>query len=593
MIPFAHFGGMLLIFAGERLFGDAALHWPLTGLGVVLVLAAAGVRAARMSGAEKSQAGAHKSALALHAVALLALALYAASNQAEALGLDEEAAKRWSGSLSAIWMILWLVSAIPLALLDWMITQHPVQMPIGAARRAIRSGVGAALGIALVFPLNYLGSQHKTEWDVAYFKVAQPGTSTLAIAGNLSEKVDIYLFYAPGNAVKESLVPYFEAVVAAAPAGMLELHVVDQPMAPDLSEKFKIRNNGNIVFVKGDNEQKFRVDDDFDRAKKDLKKLDSLVQKHLLKTLEGSRSVYVMGGHGEASHRERENLLYKLSSLRTIVQNANYKYEEFALADGTTDAVPEDAAMVIVAGPDKDLMPEEHQVLQDYLNRGGSLFVLVEPGREKLDPLLASLGLVARTELLANAANYVKQTRGPADRVLLFSNRFGTHEAVSTLSKNSTSMAVILPTVVAIEEVPGFSGKVTALVRSFPDTWNELNNNRVADPDETSQVWTMAWASEGPERADGPPFRAVVVGDVSAISDAMMGINVGNQQFALDVVRWLSRDEAIVGEVSSEEDVKIAHTREEDQAWFYGTVFGVPLLILVGGIAFTTMRRKS
>jgi hypothetical protein len=177
--------------------------------------------------------------------------------------------------------------------------------------------------------------------------------------------------------------------------------------------------------------------------------------------------------------------------------------------------------------------------------------------------------------------------------VLLFSNRFGTHEAVSTLSKNSTSMAVILPTVVAIEEVPGFTGKVTALVRSFPDTWNEINTNRVPDPDETSQVWTMAWASEGPERADGPPFRAVVVGDVSSISDAMMGINVGNQQFALDVVRWLARDEAIVGEVSSEEDVKIAHTREEDQAWFYGTVFGVPLLILVGGIAFTTMRRKS
>jgi hypothetical protein len=34
---------------------------------------------------------------------------------------------------------------------------------------------------------------------------------------------------------------------------------------------------------------------------------------------------------------------------------------------------------------------------------------------------------------------------------------------------------------------------------------------------------------------------------------------------------------------TSEEDVKIAHTRAEDVIWFYATVFAVPLIILGAG----------
>jgi len=42
--------------------------------------------------------------------------------------------------------------------------------------------------------------------------------------------------------------------------------------------------------------------------------------------------------------------------------------------------------------------------------------------------------------------------------------------------------------------------------------------------------------------------------------------------------------------VDSSEDIKIIHRKEEDVAVFYGTTFGVPLLVL--GLGWLAQRRR-
>ena len=41
------------------------------------------------------------------------------------------------------------------------------------------------------------------------------------------------------------------------------------------------------------------------------------------------------------------------------------------------------------------------------------------------------------------------------------------------------------------------------------------------------------------------------------------------------------------------EDVKIEHTKQKDMAWFYGTIFGAPLLVLGGGLVYAQRVRRS
>jgi len=84
--------------------------------------------------------------------------------------------------------------------------------------------------------------------------------------------------------------------------------------------------------------------------------------------------------------------------------------------------------------------------------------------------------------------------------------------------------------------------------------------------------------------------RAVVVGDSDVFSDVVLDANVGNRVFAVDSVRWLLGEEAL-GAAASETDTPLYHTRGQDVAWFYGTVFVAPALVLGAGVWLTRRRR--
>ena len=68
---------------------------------------------------------------------------------------------------------------------------------------------------------------------------------------------------------------------------------------------------------------------------------------------------------------------------------------------------------------------------------------------------------------------------------------------------------------------------------------------------------------------------------------------IANGLLALDVIRWLGGDESFLGAVTSNEDVKIEHTKQKDAFWFYGMVFVVPLGVLGAGFLATRRRTKK
>jgi LPXTG-motif cell wall-anchored protein len=97
--------------------------------------------------------------------------------------------------------------------------------------------------------------------------------------------------------------------------------------------------------------------------------------------------------------------------------------------------------------------------------------------------------------------------------------------------------------------------------------------------------------SKDNKKAEPPELRLIAVGDSDMISDKVLR-NPGNAYFLVDAVKWLGGEEEYMGKTSSEEDVRIMHTRKEDQLWFYLTIFGVPALVLGGGIFYTYRRRR-
>lgn len=587
-------GGLALVYLGQRTFGGGETELVATGAGLLVIAVSFALRVRALGQVEGASREGQRAALIAQAVGTGSLAIWFLTTPTvtDALGYTGEALDRWTVSWTAVFPILGLAGALPMLLLDQALAAHPVALPPVARTQAVASGVALAFGLSLVIPVNYLASEHDADWDVSYFRVTDPGQSTLALAGNLSEPVEALLFYPPNSDTKEELVPYFDEL-AAASGGKLDVRVVDQPMVPALAKELTVRDNGYVVLRKGEATQKFKIDTELKKARRDLKKLDGTVQKHLLKLVKDKRTAYVLTGHGEAGPREA-NPFFKLGELKQALIAQNYDVKDFGLDEGSAEGVPDDAAFVLVGAPETSLFPEEVKALEAYLDRGGALLVYADTARDRMTDLLGYLGVEVGEHPLANASKFVPISGGIVDRANLATQRYGSHATTATLSKYATRDYVVLLSSVAVRETgttgaPG-PAKHTPIIRSYEDTWEDADGDFQQGPDEKGEVHVLAMAVQGPEEH---PYRAVVLGDVSMASDIVLTRSKGSAILAVDTVRWLVGDEDLAGEISNEEDVRIEHTREGDQLWFYGTLFGVPVLVLALGGLFVTRRRRT
>ena len=91
------------------------------------------------------------------------------------------------------------------------------------------------------------------------------------------------------------------------------------------------------------------------------------------------------------------------------------------------------------------------------------------------------------------------------------------------------------------------------------------------------------------KKAEPKEMRAFVIADVDAVSDLLISNVPGNQALFADAMRWLVGEESFMGQINTEEDIRIEHTKQQDLAWFYSTIFGVPAVVL--GLGLFARRR--
>lgn len=613
-----YLASMLLVFAGQRLFaGDEALG-PLgtfLGLGGLVIALVLRLRALR-GATDPGQRAGHRAALILLLVGCFSLVLYGLTSDTtvDVLALEEEAEQRWLGVWRALWPIVWLVGSLPMVVVDTALHGSPVIVQPRRVRQAVEHGLVAALGIALVFPLNFLATRHNERWDLAYIQTAVAGPATLAIAEALEEPVTVRVFQPPASEVEEVLRVYFDTLEAPS----LSVEYLDQAAEPALARELKVRENGVIAVTRGEVQlgedveedapkpvtKTYKVGVELESAKRKLKKLDQEVQKLLLDVGQSDRTVYVTTGHGELSWKGDAPPQNKATVLKKILQLLGFDIHTIGLGDGLAEEIPSDADLVLVLGPEQPFLAAEIDALERHLDGGGAVLVALEPepstgsgeaieGEEE-DPLhafVARLGLRMGQGMLAAEKGIVAIRRNKQDRLNLATDRFSSHESTSVLSKAGGLLFLFTPTVGHLEEVEEHEANVTVTVRSLAAAWVDLDGNLELDADagETKKMRSIAAASTGGKER---PWRALVVADSGVFSDLAMG-NRGNQQFAYDGLSWLIGAEAVSGAIEVEEDAKILHTKETQTIWFYGTVFGVPLLVLGAGMLRLRLRRKG
>ena len=450
---------------------------------------------------------------------------------------------------------------------------------------------------ALLFVVNYLAHEHNIREDLSYAKTTEPSQATLLLVESLAEPLRIVLFFSSGDDVKEEVEPYFEQLAAASEGTTVE--VFDHDAEPALSKELKARKNGTVVLVHGANSESYDIGTDADKAKNKLKKLDEEVHKRLIKVAKPELVAYLTTGHGERDWTSTEDSEKAgIGDLRTLLRLFNYKVERLGLAEGLATEVPEDASLVAVVGPSQEFLPEELASLQAFLDRGGDLLVALDPEDEEqaLTGLLASMGIEFVPHTLTHDAEFIPKTREMSDRQLLFSTRFTSHPAVKPLQKNASRFPVVMARAGYLEvaKTPA-ERKPEVVLKSMPKTWADVDGDlEFSGGDEKRRVYNIGMAVEkavdtaaGEEEVSS---RAMVLADADLVSDLALR-NEGNTNLVANSLKWLIGEEELVGELTSEEDQKIQHTRKKDLWWFYSTTFGIPALVMGVGVLVTIRRR--
>lgn len=583
----------LLLFLGERTFGtNDVVRIVLDVLGIGSLGAAFVVRFLALQRSSGEARTAWVRSLSLLGVATFGLVLYGLTLEpvASLLPLSSESAERLDVVLSALWPILVALGLVPMVMVERAIASAPVAPHPRRVRQALEGGLAAVLAIAMLFPMNYLGKEYNKRWDLTFFQTSMPGTQVRSIVENLEQPMRVVLFFPASSEVAQEAAPYFDALEGA----NLSVERVDQAMEPALAKEMKVRENGVIAMSLGERTEIVKLDVDFDKAKKNLRKLDSLVQTAMLKLAKGSRTAYFTVGHGEMGWKGSEDQARKATVVKKLFESANFKVKELGLGDGLASAIPDDATAVFILGPTDGFLPEEVATLNRYREAGGRIFIAVDPGAKEgvsFDGLLEPLGLKFSGDLVVTdeAKTYLPMNNGKTDRQNIGTNRYSSHESVTTLSKNSKQAWMVFLGAGELIETAEHGGKVTVTVRTLAKTWADLDGNYEFDKDtETRAVKNIAAVASGPA-LEGKEYRAVVVADSGFASDLVIA-NPANTQFLADATFWLIGEEDLAGTVNNEEDVKIVHNKEGQGIWFYGSTFLLPTIL--AGLGFLRVRSR-
>lgn len=436
--------------------------------------------------------------------------------------------------------------------------------------------------LALFVMINFLGVRYHKRFDVSTTGVNSLSEQSRKILAGLTDPVEIDAFVEDGrDTVLEELLGAYQYE-----SERIQVRVLDPQLRPELAQEagitqvptLRIRMSERSTLVTNTDEES--ITNGIHRVSKSARK-----------------KVYFTEGHGEPAIDDRQSL-DGAGLFAEALRNQNYDVAKLFLAE--FDDVPPDAAAVIVAAPEREVLPKELESLDRYMRRGGRVLYLLEPQKNtELVQFLAKWGVVADDNVILDQQVRLFQgvTLGLDPVVSTYSGHPSVHpikeRTMFSLARSVRPAAelpkgLLVQTIASTAKTSWAESDVDLLFGSSQATFDEGKD--LPGPVSLA-VAASAYAKDIGGEGDAE-FEMAVFGDGSFATNKYWR-QLFNDALALSVVGWLAGEEELISVASRAVRASRASlTAAQARSVFYLSVLVLPELILLCGIA-VWWRRSS
>jgi ABC-type uncharacterized transport system involved in gliding motility auxiliary subunit len=436
----------------------------------------------------------------------------------------------------------------------------------------IQNGLFVVLLLSITATVLYLTRDVKTQWDLTQGKRNTLSQASSDILDGISGPITITAYATAQDAetdlralIQNFISPYQRA------KDDVSLTFVDPREDPARAKQAGVRVNGELVVeLNGRSEN-----------------LGTLTEQELTNLLvrlmrSSERLVTALDGHGEGKLDGRAN--FDLGELGSQLAAKGFRTGSVNLA--IAQDVPDNTSVLVIAGPQADLLPGEVSRIKRYLDKGGNLLWLIDYDSLRgmdaiadylgldlidgivIDPAAGRLNLPGSFALAPSYRDHPITQRSTLTMVFPYARRLATHE----------------------DSPFHFS----PLAEAGAGGWLETSGLKNAEFDRDDDLPGPVAVSAALERdVRDRKQRIVVIGSSKSLSNEYIGL-LGNMDLGVNIMNWLAGDDSLITiQPKSRNDLTLELSRGALIAIGFGFLIVLPAGLLIAGGLIWWRRRQS
>ena len=455
------------------------------------------------------------------------------------------------------------------------------------------------LVLAIFGLVNYFLSKNHYRMDFTTAKLHSLSDQSVTVLKNLKADIAFKCFFREGNygrAAMENLLKIY-----AYHSGKIRYEFIDPDKNPGLVKRYDVTQDGTTVIEAGDKESRITTTTEED------------VTNALIKaTRTAKKVIYFLEGHGEESVEEAGDNGY--ATAKAELEKLGYEVKKQTLA--LADRFPSDCALLVVPGPQKDLLANEFETIRTYLKEGGRALFMADPETAPVLPaFLAEYGFKLENDIIVDT---VSRLLG-GDYFMPVVSEYETHAITDKFG-----YATFFPFARSVEigETKPQGATLTALAKTSPNSWSErqLDQKEVKftpDKDKQGPINLAAVSSFKTKAAEPSPApieakpgqpdaeepktkpeaaekeaRIAVVGDSDFAKNRYYSVS-GNGNFFLNIANWLTEEADLIAiQPKTQTPRTIQLTPSQGRLLFLFSIVILPLAVLLLGVSVWVRRRS-